>query len=169
MERTKIVIDTDVLIHFSEVNYLALLPEIFTEYDYIVLSTVYKEFKSAKNTLDNVCLLRKNISVIDFNPTADMMREYAILTSTCGRGESACMAYCKFTNNVVGSSNVKDIKEYCYKNKITYLTTLDFLYYAWQRGKLSEKEVDEAIEELINKKHKIPPTKIREYTPTAQL
>jgi predicted nucleic acid-binding protein len=169
MERIKIVVDADVLIHFSEVNYLALLPDIFTEYDYVVLSTVYNEIKSVKTTLDKVCQLRKNISVNEFRPTGEMMREYAILTSTCGRGESACMAYCKFTKNVVGSSNLKDIKDYCNENKITYLTTLDFLYYAWQRGKLSEKEVDDAIEELISKNHKVPRTKIKEYTPTAQL
>ena len=66
MERIKIVVDADVLIHFSEVNYLALLPNIFTEYDYVVLSTVYNEIKSVKTTLDKVCQLRKNISVNDF-------------------------------------------------------------------------------------------------------
>ncbi len=39
-----------------------------------------------------------------------------------------------------GSSNLKDIKEYCANNRITYLTTVDFLYYA-PIGKQVEKSL----------------------------
>ena len=31
---------------------------------------------------------------------------------------------------MLASSNLKDIKTYCNKNQITYLTTFDFLYHA---------------------------------------
>ncbi len=50
------------------------------------------------------------------------------------KGESACMAYCRYTSNIIGSSNLRDIKKYCNNHKIVYLTTIDFLYYAWLRG-----------------------------------
>lgn len=91
--------------------------------------------------------------------------EYAMLTNTFGRGESACMAYCKYTNNVIGSSNLKDIKTYCTENKITFLTTLDFLYYAYTKNIMSEKECDNFIDDVIAKGSKLPKIKITNYTP----
>lgn len=54
------------------------------------------------------------------------MKEFFLLQRTLGKGESACMIYCRDNRDVLGSSNLKDIKEYCSKNNITYLTTLDF-------------------------------------------
>ena len=36
------------------------------------------------------------------------------------------MVYCRDNQDVLGSSNLKDIREYCSQNQITYLTTLDF-------------------------------------------
>jgi len=53
MERTKIVLDADVIIHFSKGGALSLLPKIFPEYDYIVLSIVYDEIKTVAKQLDN--------------------------------------------------------------------------------------------------------------------
>lgn len=42
----KIVLNADVLIHFSEAGKLSLLPSILNEFDHIILSTVYEEIKS---------------------------------------------------------------------------------------------------------------------------
>ena len=135
MAKTKIVLDADVLIHFAKGGMLSVLPSILPEFEHIILKPVYEEIKTIRSQVDNQINLLKNISLEEFNPTGEMMREYAVLSSNFGRGESACMAYCKFTNNVIGSSNLKDIKDYCAKEQITYLTTLDFLYYAYKRGK----------------------------------
>ena len=41
LERVKIVLDADVIIHFSKGGLLSLLPQIFPEYEYIVLDKVY--------------------------------------------------------------------------------------------------------------------------------
>ena len=65
-----------------------------------------------------------------------------------GRGESACMVYCRYHNDVVGSSNTKDITDYCDEFGITYLTTNDFLYYAIHRGLLSKSEAVAFIEKV---------------------
>lgn len=43
MTKTKIILDADVIIHFAKGELLSLLPNIFKEYDYVVLSHVYKE------------------------------------------------------------------------------------------------------------------------------
>lgn len=169
MAKAKIVLDADVLIHFSKSGYLAVLPQIFKEYDYIVFSKVYDECKTLKVEIDNICLLLKTMAVVPFSPSGEMLREYVLLTEKFGLGESACMAYCKFNHDVVGSSNLRDIKDYCTANNITYLTTLDFFYYAWQRGVMIESDIDDAICKLITEGHRLPNIKIGQYRPNVNL
>lgn len=36
-KKTKIVLDADVIIHFIEANSFSLLPDIFPEYEYLIL------------------------------------------------------------------------------------------------------------------------------------
>lgn len=135
MSRVKIVLDADVIIHFAKGKMLSMLPSIFGTYDYIVLLPVYEELKGGiKTQLDNQVHLLKNISIEKFTPSGEVMKEYAMLLQTRGKGESACMAYCRFNHEVIGSSNLADIKTYCNTHKIRYLTTFDFLYHAIQKG-----------------------------------
>ena len=65
-----------------------------------------------------------------------------------GKGESACMVYCRYHNDVVGSSNTKDITDYCNQYGITYLTTNDFLFYAIQRSLITEEEAVAFIQKV---------------------
>lgn len=109
------------------------------------------------------------MDVLPFAPTGQMRLEYASLRSKYGKGESACMAYCRFTYNVIGSSNLKDIKEYCIEQHIAYLTTLDFLYYAYVRGKLTKTDCDNFINEVNRKGSKLPCIDITAYIPNTQL
>lgn len=169
MEKVKIVLDADVLIHFSKAGRLSMLPEILLEYDHVVLNVVYDEIKSVQNQLDNQILFLKNISKETFNPTGEMLFEYARLLQTFGKGESACMAYCRYTQNVIGSSNLKDIKEYCEKQQISYLTTLDFLYYAFVRGKLTAKDCEQFVDDVLAQGSKLPRIEIEKYLPNTQL
>lgn len=158
MNRVKIVLDADVIFHFSKGGLLNILPQIFNNYDYIVLSYVYDEIKGDhKIKLDNQIHLLKNISLVEFKPTGEMMREYAqIFKQTRGRGESACLAYCRFNRDVVGSSNLKDVCSYCCEHGITYLTTFDFLYHAIQKGLLSREEALEFIKSVVKSGSLLP-------------
>ena len=148
MGKVKIVLDADVLIHFSKADKLSLLPNILPEYEHIVLSIVYDEVKTIQKQLDNQIHYLKNIKKETFTPIGEMRKEYAILCSKFGKGESACMSYCKYTKNVIGSSNIKDIKNYCSEQKIVYLTSIDFLYYAYIRKKMTADECKEFIDGL---------------------
>ncbi len=161
--KVKIVVDSDVLIHFAKGSALSLLPSIFPEYQYIILSNVYEEVRTLQKQLDNQISLLKNIVLEEFDPTGEMLHEYANLCNTFGDGESACMAYCKFNHDVVGSSNLRDIKEYCNNNKITYITTLDFLFYAVKRRVLTADECNKIIKEVRTKGSKLPDIKIENY------
>ncbi len=168
MAKTKIVLDADVLIHFSKGGRLATLPDIFKEYDHIVLKPVYEELGSIKNELEMVRLL-KPIKVMAFNPTGEERKEYFTLLKLRGKGESASLAYCKFHNDVIGSSNLKDIKDYCINNGITYLTTIDFLYYAVIRGHMTIEEAELFIKDVRSKGSKLPEVNFEKYSPSANI
>ena len=162
--QTKIVLDADVIIHFAKGGLLSLLPGIFPEYEYVLLEAVHEELLSDIRTqVDNQMTLLKNITLQPFAPRGEMLREYAMLRSKFGKGESACMAYCLFTHNVIGSSNWRDIRAYCEEKKIVYLTTIDFLWYAWRKGMLSPADISAFINEVKQKGSKLPEVEIEKY------
>lgn len=103
--------------------------------------------------LDKVITQEKTIIEDVFGQSRCEKKEFLRLTASTGelhlgRGESACMVYCRYHNDVVGSSNTKDITDYCDEFGITYLTTNDFLYYAIHRGLLSKSEAVAFIEKV---------------------
>ena len=51
----KIVLDADVIIHFSKGGYLSLLPQIFPDYEYVVLDKVYNELSSVRCCVSMLC------------------------------------------------------------------------------------------------------------------
>ena len=75
----------------------------------------------------------------------------------------------KGKDEVFTRSSDRDIKDFCVERGIAYLTTCDFLYYAWLRGKMSETEVVTFIENVKNKGSKLPDIDIRRYTPNTQM
>ena len=99
-----------------------------------------------------------NIREVKFGQTAEEKREFARLISELrlGKGESACMAYCKFNHDVVGSSNLKDITDYCRDNQITFLTTIDFLYYGIVRSVITKEDAEEFIRKVNSQNSKLP-------------
>ena len=152
-EKIQIVLDADVIIHFAQGGYLHLLPKVVPDCSFVVLSVVRNELRQeTKNVLDNHIYFLKNIALIEYNPTGEERREFAWLTSLSGlclgKGESACMTYARFHHNVVGSSNLKDIRDYCAEFGIAYLTTWDFLYYANKRGLMTKEEIGEFVQKV---------------------
>lgn len=162
----KIVLDADVVIHFIEAGRLSLLPDIFPEYQFVILNVVYDELsknKATKCILDRyICYLGK-IKQETFLPKGESSKEYFLLRQTLGKGESACMVYCRDNKDVLGSSNLRDIKDYCSKNGIKYLTTLDFLYYAYCKNKMTQQECADFMQEVNNAGSKLPIVDITKY------
>ena len=155
--KIKIVLDADIIIHFIKGDSLSVLFDIFPEYEYIILDIVYNELdKRGKHIINNFECILKKVSIERFQVTGDSLKEYFFLTSTMGKGESACMVYCKDNNDVLGSSNLNDILSYCKQHNITYLTTLDFLYYAYKKGLMSKSECIIFIEKVKTLGSKLP-------------
>ena len=152
-DKIEIVLDADVIIHFSQGGYLHLLPKVIPDCSFVVLSVVRNELRQeTKSELDNHIIFLKNISLIEYNPVGEERREFArliALSGLClGKGESACMTYARFHHNVVGSSNLKDIRDYCAEFGIAYLTTWDFLYYAFKAGLMTKDEIGEFVRKV---------------------
>lgn len=162
--KTKIVLDADVVIHFAKGGLLSLLPNIFPDYEFVLLEAVHEELLSDIRTqIDNQILLLKTITLLPFAPRGEMLREYAMLRSRFGKGESACMAYCLYNHDVIGSSNLRDIRAYCEEKQIVYLTTVDFLWHAWRKSLLTTAEVSEFIKEVRAKGSILPDVDIEKY------
>lgn len=158
-KKIKIVLDADVIIHFAKGCLLHLLPGVFPECEFVVLDIVRREVKQPTlNQLQNQIAFLQNITEVTFGETSEQRREYARLTSEegLGRGESACMVYCRYNNDVVGSSNLRDIKVYCDAHHITYLTTPDFLYYGIARGVWTKDDADSFIAQVNALGSKVP-------------
>jgi len=171
MTKRKIVLDADVIINFSRASILSRLTDILKDYDFIVLDKVYNEIlRDTKRELDNNVHLLKKIAIVPFPANLDMIKEYAKLVKTFGKGESACMAYCKFTDDVVGSSNFKDVSDYCKENDITYLGTVDFLYYAVKNAFMTDEEATKSMNDMIAKGSRLPiGINFNNYHPTSIL
>lgn len=171
--KTKIALDADVIIHFIKGGMLSLLIDIFPEYDYLILDVVYNEVtvsRKSKTLIDNILQVAKHrITKVKFDPKGESRLEYARLISTLGRGESACMVFCRDNYDVLGSSNLRDIKEYCERNRITYLTTIDFLYYAYVRKKLSAGQCTKFIHDVNSAGSRLPVIDIVRYVPTCSI
>ena len=162
--KRRIVLDADVVIHFAKGGRLSQLPSIFPDYEYVLLEAVHEELQSDIRTqVDNQIMLLKTITLHSFAPHGEMLREYAMLRSRFGKGESACMAYCLFTHNVIGSSNLCDIRAYCQEKQITYLTTIDFLWYAWRKHLMTTDEIKTFICEVRSKGSILPEVDIEKY------
>lgn len=159
-----ILLDADIISHFISGGQFGLLPSIFSNKK-VILDIVAHELRAAKKFktyIDNV-ISTGFIKEIDFKTDREIIIEYSKLSKTFGKGESACMAYCKFNKDVLASSNLKDISRYCKENEITYLTTMDFLAQAYKSTQLSEQECNDFIKQVKSVGSKLPVDSIKDY------
>lgn len=163
-----ILIDADVVSHFIKAGEIYSINTIF-DYEIRVLDKVYNELKdnlSWRTQVDN--LVNQGTLVIEPFPESnnEIKKEYFHIKKIMlkGEGESACLAYVRYTNNIIASSNLKDIKQYCNLHKIEYLTTMDFLCQALSSGVYDVARCNLFITEVIKKRGKLPVNKMEDYT-----
>lgn len=158
----KIILDADVVIHFLRGGQIGILHKIFPNKlympDVVFEETFFGKDKVAVNNLFNFGFVRS----LEIKSDKRIFLEYIRLKVKYGKGESACMAYCRYNKDVIGSSNLRDILSYCDENGIEYLTTLDFLAEAYKNKILTEVECDHFIY-LADAKGKIPFRSIVNY------
>ena len=167
MNTKVILLDADVFIHFMKAERQELLPTIFPNHQLVVLDVVYEELSRRKNTKESVdqLIATESIEILEFpSSNANIVLEYARLQGDGkGLGESACMAVARYRKNIIASSNLRDIRKYCQKYRIVYLTTMDFLAEAWNKGILTEAQCDGFIKTTKSKGSKLPVKCIKDY------
>lgn len=163
----KIILDADVIIHFHKGGCLELLPTIYpNEFIICDLLLEYEILPGALNDILKDIIESGAISVVELEmheKNLEILIEYSTLTKSFGKGESACMAFCKYSRDVIGSSNLKDIKEYCRNNEIEFITTMDFLLEAFKQGLLTEEQCSKFVEKNIKKGSWLPFKTFKEF------
>ncbi len=161
--KKKIILDADVIIHFCKGEAIGLLPGIYKNKIFIPDIVHYESLSHQyKAEIDNL-LSFKLVSELTITSEKEVLVEYNRLRKQYGKGESACMAYCRFHHDVIGSSNLKDIKTYCETHRIDYLTTMDFLAEAYNLGVMDEGNCDFFIYKVKQKGSRLPYNTIRDY------
>ncbi|WP_188440745.1 hypothetical protein [Belliella aquatica] len=162
-----ILIDADVISHYISGGQILLLPKIFP-FPIKVLDKVYAEISrmpGKKIEVDN--LINFNLMELITFPENDpqIKKEYLHIKKLMfkGDGESACLAVVRYSKNILASSNLKDIANYCKMHQITYLTTMDFLCQAVENGQLSESECDNFIQKVLQAGSRLPVNSWKEF------
>ncbi|MGJ5642815.1 hypothetical protein [Formosa sp. S-31] len=163
-----ILIDADVVSHFIKAREIYSLNSIF-DYEIRLLDKVYDELNNNltwKTEIDN--LIAQKVLIVEPFPETnnEIKKEYFHIKKLMfkGDGESACLAYVRYTKNIIASSNLKDIKNYCNLHDIEYLTTMDFLCHALNTGIFTIERCNTFIEKVLQKKGKLPVRKMEDYT-----
>lgn len=110
-----ILLDSDVIVHFYRGEQLLLLKQLYDK-RLLVLDRIVQELKglpAAREIISNF-INYKIADEIIFPNEPEIIKEYArLIKSGRGKGESACMAYIRYKGNILASSNLKDVKDYC--------------------------------------------------------
>lgn len=162
-----ILIDADVISHFITGKEIGLLPAIF-KYKIMVIDIAYQELcnLSRNKTETDKLINQKILTLLPFpEENQDIVKEYVWIKGMMfkGAGESACMAVAKYTDNIIASSNLKDIKAYCERHSIPYITTMDFLCEALKNGQLSLKACNAFIDRVLKAGSKLPVKRMEDH------
>ncbi len=162
-----ILIDADVVSHFIYAGELDFISKIFPN-KIVILDKVYGELSNFKRKITEVERLVKDkiIEVLPFPEENEIIKkEYAHIRKVMfkGEGESACLAFVAHTQDIIASSNLKDIANYCRNHSIDYLSTMDFLCEALRIKLFDINRCNSFISKVLQNKNKLPVTKIEDH------
>lgn len=159
-----ILLDSDVIRHFINGNFLHLLESIYSG-RFVILDKVKQEIcrSSSLRAIVEDFINDHNIPVMPFPKDMAIIVEYAYLNRDFGVGESACMAVARHQQQYIASSNLKDIGKFCEKHGITYLTTMDILEQALKDAIMTKVECDQFITSVLAKGSKLPFTTMDKF------
>lgn len=144
----KILLDADVFIHIFKAEKISLLTEMYEGRLYI-LDVVLNELRNNRTInayLDMIFKMSGIKEIVFTTKNQKLFMEFLSLKNKIdGAGERASLVYCKYYNDIIASSNTKDIKNFCEEYGMVYLTTLDIFCVAVGKGIISEAEADICI------------------------
>ena len=173
MEKTNriILVDADLVSHFITAGEAESIHLVFPDNPIQILDKVHAELQNWISAIVGFIvsdlLKKKRIKLIDFpEDNEEIKKEYFYIKKVQfkGDGESACLAVARHNKNILASSNLRDIKNYCIMHKIDYLTTMDFLCYALATAVFDEARCDAFLTKVLAAGGKLPVKKISDYT-----
>ena len=171
-----ILIDADILIHFSLGDSLLRIADIYPQYEKWVLDVVEKEISKRLSSahfqlqlvLDQCIFKRMDMPSIKTPTYAEFIR-LKKENPRIGEGEAACMAYARFNDHILASSNFRDIKKYCEQHSVRYISTMDLLKEAMSKSIMSEEACDQFIDKVKKQGSQLPCNYMFEYKENRQL
>jgi predicted nucleic acid-binding protein len=171
-----ILIDADVLIHFSLGDSLLRIATIYPQYEKWVLDIVEQEISKRLSSAYFQLQLVLNQSIFKRvampsikTPTYAEFIRLKKQNPRIGEGEAACMAYARFNDHILASSNFRDIRKYCEEHGILYISTMDLLKEAMSKNIMSEEECDQFIDRVKKQGSQLPFNYMFEYTENREL
>lgn len=169
VQKTKrvILLDADVISHFIKGGEIYLLKDIFP-LELRILDKVYKELEAhvgKRQQIDNL-IGHKVLQIYVFpDENQDLKKEYFYIKNKLfkGDGESASLAVARYTKNVLASSNLRDVGNYCNMHQIDLLTTMDFLCEALRTNKMDLNRCNLFIQNVLLKGSRLPVKRMEDY------
>jgi hypothetical protein len=163
-----ILIDADVVSHFITGGEAFVIDKIFPTNNIYILDKVHAELQNwpsnvIRTQISNL-ISAKHIRLMDFPEEDEVIKkEYFWIKNMLfkGDGESACLAVARCHKNILASSNLKDIKNYCAMHKIDYLTTMDFLCEALRTKFFTEERCNIFLKK--NAENKLPVKMMKDF------
>ena len=174
MGRNKVIlVDADVISHFMATGYIDRLTEILQPHAVMIVENVYKEASyhptepDRKRKVDKWMEHCKVCKIAFPYANENIRREFFRLKKEnpmLGDGERACMSMARFGQEVIASSNFRDVAPYCDENGIEYIGTLDILTIAMNKGIFTSKECNQFVMDAKAKnKARFPVEDITDY------
>lgn len=165
-----ILIDADVVVHFVIGGEAYALSCIFPNNPIYLLDKVHAELQRWPRpdllSIVSDLLSKRQIQLLPFPEENEAIKkEYAWIKSMMfkGDGESACLAVARYQQNILASSNLRDIKHYCERHHIDYLTTMDFLCEAVRTGLFDMNRCNQFLKAVRNSGSKLPVLSMDEF------
>lgn len=162
-----ILLDADVVIHFFKADKPSLLHELFPG-RLVMLDIVKNELfnnRSIQKVAENLFTFKQVLELPFPTGSKEIMLEFKRISTDpkMGKGESACMAVCRYQQHIIASSNTKDIKPYCEEFNLAYLTTLDILSIAVIKNKISIAEGQNCVDLILKNGSKLRSNNLKTY------
>lgn len=180
MESSGILLDADVISHFMASGEQALLCKVFSNDLLMIVDQVYTEASYCpwdplrKEKLDTL-IKDSHIFRLSFpqDLSSQVVDEYFRLKAEnprLGKGERACLSIARFHNDVIASSNFRDVASYCSVHNIVYLGFLDILWIAMKTNLLTEDAANAIVGNAIQYNGaRFPVNNMAEYLPVKDL
>jgi predicted nucleic acid-binding protein len=166
-----ILIDADILIHFSLGDTVLRISDIYPQYEKWVIEVVEKEIGKRLSSAHLQLQFALNQSIFKRvempsikSPAYQEFLRLKRENPRIGEGEAACMAFARFNDHILASSNFRDIRKYCEEHQILYVSTMDLLKEALSQNIMSEEECDQFIQKVKKQGSQLPCNYMFEYT-----